>query len=269
MGVVRDQDIWRTGTRVYVEEETDGPLYDLGTINVVNPQTEIEEARLLDSDGGVRRLITKEVTNFTERYEVTLFNCSLRNLRYLFYADAVENFSQSSTTQTAALPIWPGQNVKIRNSSATMMYNIGTVVSVQNAAGTTLVVDTDYKVNLQRGFIRFVNSGTTVAAASGEAGTIVFQANSMAPEARLMYPQSKAGTFEGNIVLIWGRGNNAQQTVREGTGSIVPGVANFSDVDYSNFPVTIEMTTDPSNTDQPSGRLLQAIGPIPATINTN
>lgn len=268
MGVVRDQDVWRTGTRVYVEEVEDGPLYDLGTINVVNPQTEIEEAKLEDSDGGVKRLITKEVTRFVEKYEVTMFNLNLRNLRYLFYASAVEDYSQTSAATTnTGFPIWPGQAVKIRNVSGTMVYNLAAVTWIKNAAGTTLVVDTDYKVDLKRGIVRFINSAASVAATDGEAGSVLYAANTMATEARLIYPQSKAGTFEGTIILVWGRGNNAQQTVRECEGVITPGVANFSDVDYSNFPVTIEVTTDPSNAVSPAGRLLQPVGSIPATVN--
>jgi len=262
MTLVGAQDVWKTGTRVYVIESTDGPLLDLGTIDVVSPNMEVEEARLEDSDGGIRKTILREVTKLTERYDVTLFNLNMRNLRYLFYSEDVVDYSQSSAqTTTIPLPLWEANKVKIKNGNGDFVYNLNAVDAIRNGS-TTVVGATLYEVDLARGIITFGNTTSYRAATDGQLGEIDYTSATIADGARLLRPQSKEGNFSGTIILVWGRGNNQQQTVREFTGTIIPAAGAFSDSEYSNFPVSIEVEADIDET-EPAGRLLYFKGTTP------
>ena len=140
MPIVGAQDVWKTGSRVYVLEDgtngrqdvTGSRLLDLGTIEVVNPATEIEESRLEDSDGGVKRLVTKELSKFTEKYEVQLYNLNMDNLRYLFYGGDIQSFSQAATKIASANVGQPGYLIKLRDTSSPqeMIYGLTSVDAV-------------------------------------------------------------------------------------------------------------------------------------------
>lgn len=141
MPIVGAQDVWKTGSRLYALEETaDGPiLHDIGTIQVVSPATEIEESRLEDSDGGVKKLVVKELSKFIERYEVVCYNLSPTNLRYLFYGNDAEEFTQASTTQFVTHKYIAGRLIKIKGSDGKPIFGL-TAAGVINSADTPATI---------------------------------------------------------------------------------------------------------------------------------
>lgn len=86
--------------------------------------------------------------------------------------------------------------------------------------------------SLSRGLVRFVDTGTnTVFTADGQA-IIFFSKAAIAAGTRLMKPQSLTGVIQGQGILVYGRENNANQTVREFRCSINPSSANIQNADF-------------------------------------
>lgn len=158
MPIVGAQDVWKTGSRLYALEDTaNGPvLRDIGTIQVTSPSTELEESRLEDSDGGVKRLVVKEVSKFIEKYEVVCYNLGPVNLRYLFYGNDAEEFTQASTLQVVIHKSVPGQLVKLKGSDGKPIFGL-------TAAGVLKNGYTPKAVNAVTG-TTFVHNGADISA---------------------------------------------------------------------------------------------------------
>lgn len=276
--IIGAQDVWRTGSRVYVREidpdlPATGPLYDLGTIQVVSPENATEAAELFDADGGVQRLVAREMTKITEKYAVKLHNLNMRNLRYLFHAEganttAAQLYAQSSNGATSGrIMVWPGEMVKIEDTSGNGIFNLAAITAITNSNASAV---TSYTADLVRGIVSF-SSNATWGATSGcnaTAGTITFQLNTVAQSFRRIYPQTKTGMFQGKIYIVWGRNNNEQQTIREFTGQITAGAGQFQVDQFSTFDLTIEVLADLTNTTAPAGILTQPYGNIPTGVGS-
>ncbi len=80
---------------------------------------------------------------------------------------------------------------------------------------------------------------------------------------RLILPQTVQGNIQGTGFIIWGRNNNADQTVREATITLTPSASNISAEDFSNFVLQGKVISDVLLS-QPAGRLLQYKGTPPS-----
>ena len=126
--------------------------------------------------------------------------------------------------------------------------------------GTVYSQDVDWEVvSTDRGFVRIKEGGTI--AADGNL-CIVFSTAAVSGK-RLVLPQTAGGEIKGTGFLIFGRGGNAEQTVRECSVSITPSSTNFSIDDYSNFVLSVKVITDPTSA-TPAGRLYQFKGTLPS-----
>lgn len=113
-------------------------------------------------------------------------------------------------------------------------------------------------VSLDRGLIRMVDGGAFSADANVQ---VVFSTDTISGD-RLILPQSVSGIIKGDAMLVWGRNNNAEQSVREALVSITPANANVQDEDFSSFDLTARVLSDSTRTNA-FGRLLQPKGSIP------
>lgn len=126
--------------------------------------------------------------------------------------------------------------------------------------GAIYAQGTDWEVvNTDRGLIRIKESGTIVA----DGNLVIVFSTAAISGKRLVLPQAAAGEIKGTAYLYLGRGNNAEQTVRECNVSITPSSVNFSIDDYSNFVISVKVISDPTST-TPAGRLLGFKGTLPS-----
>lgn len=127
--------------------------------------------------------------------------------------------------------------------------------------GTIFKQDTDWDVyNLKRGIVRALTGG---ALSTDAARTVIFTPTALSGT-RLVQPQSLAGVIKGTGYLVWGRLNNADQTVREATVTIQPNASAIGAEDYSNITLTVKVISDITLT-VPAGKLLQFAGTLPAS----
>lgn len=127
-------------------------------------------------------------------------------------------------------------------------------------SGTVYTQDTDWEVvSVARGLLR-VKTGGTIAADGNK--VVVFSTAALSGK-RLLNPQSASGEIKGTVMLVWGRGNNAEQDVRECQVSVTPNGMNLTAEDYSNMTLTIKVISDPTAA-VPAGRLLQFVGTLPS-----
>lgn len=124
---------------------------------------------------------------------------------------------------------------------------------------TMLEKDTDWNIySDDRGLLRLVDGGAFSAAGNIR---IIYYTNAVSGD-RLINPQDIAGEINGTGVLIWGRDNNAKQTVREARISITPSSANIQVEDFSNFVISVRVLSDITSV-TPAGRILQFKGDLP------
>lgn len=443
MGNNGHQAYWRTGSRFFFQPEPilESPYFDMGTIGVASPALTVEESSLEDSDGGRKVIVDTDASKFEEKYDITLYNMSPRNLGFLFLADGTTAFSQAAGTAYAAHVGRLGELIKIRDAygdTANYLYNLGTlrtvgiapffaitavsstqftitlptgrtaasiftigdkvrafsnatsaanteytvtgvsgtgatavltvastksatasgylalctatlanmlahpitggsattitiagdwtlhyaagtrlhywggtttsagnnstpaksdstpadtglnsylVVSSSFAASTTTITidtstplpatptasgtimrclraDSDYECgDLQRGYIRTFESATGFV--DRQVLLPLWITNTVDAAQRLIYPQTKKGPFKGNGIIEWSQGGFQNRTVREFKCSLVPGTGAFSDTDYSNFPLSVTVLSDPTNVTSPAGRALFYKGDMP------
>jgi len=136
-------------------------------------------------------------------------------------------------------------------------------VAVDATAGGTVseayILDTDWEVvSLERGIIRMIDGGAFATAANID---ITFTPRAISG-ARLIKPQSSRGEIKGKGWVIWGRENNASQSMREADVSITPSSGKLDIEDYSNFVLQAKVLSDVTLV-QPAGRLLNWLGDLP------
>ncbi len=271
MAVVGAQDFWLTGSRLYFQRDPVSsvvqPHRDLGVIAPANPTLEIEKLELEDSDGGVKSVVTESVTKIDETYEITCSNLNPNNLALLFLANDAVEFTQSASAVTDVKHFaHPGELVKLIDADydavtpGVPIFGITSIQAVTGAGGSpTYTVDVDWEiVDLQRGLIRMITGGAFAAAAD----ILVDYTPTAITGIRMVTPQGLLGTVEGNAVLVFGRGNNAQQSARYGRASLTPSSANLQIDDYSNFVLSLKFLSDLTAA-TPAGNLLYWVGGVP------
>ena len=134
------------------------------------------------------------------------------------------------------------------------------VLTIENG-GTIYEQDVDWEVyNLGRGIIRFLPSPGSFAVAANV--NVVFTPAALTGR-RLVNPQQLRGIARGTAWLVWGRGNNAQQTAREMLCTISPsGISLPNADDYANLTLQVKVLNDLTSA-TPAGRLLQFMGSLP------
>ncbi|GAG09742.1 unnamed protein product, partial [marine sediment metagenome] len=246
------QEFWVVGSRFYFQNEKvlDKALLDLGTIQVVSPTIEAEKIELEDSDGGVRKVVDEAVSKISESYDIVCHNFNVDNLALLFLANTSSpaEFTQTideiqNVPHTAV--IGPGQFVKLTNLAGVWLYSITSIiVKSTNPATTTtaipLVENTDWKwISKDRGVIEIISGG-----AISDGDTIYIDIIPVAVTGiRMVYPQT-GSIIKGRAMLVWGRNNNTEQTVREAIVTISPSSANFQIEDYSEFTLQAKIVSD-------------------------
>lgn len=272
MAIVKHQDFWLTGSRLYFQRDpvlTVVQAYrDIGVIEPANPTLEIEKIVLKDSDGGVKTDVTESVTEINETYEITANNLSPNNLALLFLGNDAAEFTQSATPLVDIRHFaHPGELVKILDADydATTpgdpQFDITSIESVKAVGGSpTYVLDTDFEiVDLQRGLIRMILAGAFSAAAT----ILISHTPTAIAGERLVVPQGLLGTVEGSAILVFGRGNNAQQSARYGRASLTPASANLQIDDFSNIVLSLKFLSDLTAA-TPAGKLLYWKGAVPS-----
>lgn len=272
MPIVGAQDHWLTGSRLFMQRDpvagVEQPYRDIGVIDPANPALEIEKVELEDSDGGVKKIVTESVTKIDETYEITGKNLSPNNLALVFLANDPEDFTQSDTPLTDIKHFGhPGELVKLLDADydastpGKPMFGITSVEEVAALGGSPVYTEnTDWQiVDLERGLIRMINGGAFAAAADLD---IDFTPRAITGK-RMVKPQTLSGTVEGNAIILWGRGNFAEQSARTGRVSLTPSSANFQIDDYSSFVLTVKFLSDLTAA-VPAGELLYWKGDVPA-----
>lgn len=128
-------------------------------------------------------------------------------------------------------------------------------------AGTVYKIGVDWSIySKDRGIIRFITGGAFAADANL---TIVYTTSALSGN-RLIYPQSLGGVIKGTGFIVWGRGNNAYQSVRQATVTIEPNASNINVDEFSNLVLTVKVISDITAT-QPAGKLLQFKGSLPTS----
>jgi hypothetical protein len=158
MGIHGYQDYWRTGSRLFMTLDpfADNQMIDLGTIDTANPTIETNEVKLQDGDLGLLKTVDKEITSFVESYEIALKNCSLDNLRLLFYGSDLQSWSQAATIRQIGMTAGMGRLLKMR-SAYSSPYEFVNDVQEMMALGIchnysiTAVTSTTFTVTLQTG----------------------------------------------------------------------------------------------------------------------
>ena len=266
MSVKNHQDFWLAGSRIYVRRKPVGatlyPLIDLGVVQPINPSIEVTEATLLDSDGGVRRVVDRQQTQVDESYDIVTNNLSMSNLALLFSGE-LESFTQAGTAVTDQLqphPVKEGYLHKITTAAGVAMYGLASIQAVKDQAGsTTYVLNTDYEiVSLERGIIRIKEGGDIE---DDDQIQISYTPNVLSG-LRLLKPQSAGATIEADSFIYWSQNNNARQHVRECEVRIFASAAQFQLDDYSNFTLRLTVISDPTAA-TPAGRLLHFKGDVP------
>lgn len=275
------QEFWVVGSRFYFQNDDSAneALLDLGVIQVASPTIETEKIELEDADGGVRRVVDEAITKMSETYDLVCNNFNLDNLAMLFMADknSPADFTQAITkieNVAHIAAVGPGKHVKIKDASGNWLYGIQSIdiTLIVSATTTTpvpatttttaipIVENVDYEwVSKDRGIINIIDGG---AIDDGDTMYIDITPKAITGR-RLVYPQTGA-ILKGHAMLVWGRGGNVEQTVREADVTISTSAANFQVEDYSDFTLQAKVVSDVTETTAPAGKLLQFKGTLPA-----
>lgn len=264
-GVVGSQDLWVSGFRVYVmrNDDANAALLDLGTIQSASPNIATNSIKLFDGDGGVRKQIDSTQIEQTESYEVTTNNFAADNLAMFYLSPSPEAFTQS-TTPIADSPhvavIGPGKYVKLKDLSGNFLYSINTAVVKNDGGSTTYVENTDWKwISKPRGIIQIISGGDI---SDGDDLDITITPNAISGK-RLIRPLAGTGEIKAKVFIVFGRDNNASQTVREFNAVLRPSSQSVSPDNYGTLTFTAEVLTDISEQTVPAGRLLHFLGSLP------
>lgn len=137
----------------------------------------------------------------------------------------------------------------------------GSVIYKADSGNTGVILDSevDWDVySLDRGIIRMNDSGLLFTTAGDI--QVVFLTDDVSGK-RLLRPQSLKGTLKGTGLVIFGRENNAAQTMREFECTITPGGSALSDTDFSSITFRVRVTSD-LTADDPAGRMLMIKGAL-------
>lgn len=265
-GIVGQQDFWVTGSRMYFRNNADAnkTLFDLGVVKTASPQIEIEKIELEDGDGGRRKTVDETVTKIGENYDVVCNNFAIDNLALLFMAAAVDDPNQSTTELTDVAHtavIGPGKYVKLVDASGNWIYNINSIVVTDSPMTETFVEGDDWSwVSKERGMIQIRDGG-----AIADLDALLIDITPLAITGnRRIYPHTAANAIKGRALLVWGRNNNTEQTMREFDVSLSSNNGAFSVENYSEFTLSAQVLSDATETTAPAGVLLHAVGSLPA-----
>jgi hypothetical protein len=264
--IIGNQHAWLTGSRLYFERDpinnVKQPIIDFGKIEPVTPNLNVEKVKLVDSDGGVRRVIAEAIIGYDEQYEIRTTNLNQDNLALAFLAEPPQAFTQSATgvTNVAHYAV-PGRLIKVKDANGNPVYGLSQIDAVTGVGGTTTyTAGTDYEVvSLERGLIRMITGGAFSVAGNIE---IDYTPRAVTGQ-RLITPQTVSCAIQGTALLFWGRCGNKQQTVREVRVSLTPTSNTFQVQDYSEVSFALQVLTDP-NKAVPAGRLLYWLGDLAA-----
>lgn len=269
-GIVGQQDFWVVGSRLYFQDEndTDEALLDLGVVQTVNPTIEQQQIQLVDGDGGRRKIVDTTTIQIDETWEIVVHNFAIDNLAILFRALSVTDPNQGTGEQLAVehkAIVGPGKYLKLKDSSGNWIYNVDSIVVKSDGGGTTYVEDDDWKwVSKPRGIIQILDGGA-IAALGDPAVTLDIDITPFAITGlRRIYPHTAEAEVKGKALLVWGRNNNAEQTMREADVSLTTTATQFQLDDYSSFTLTAQVESDITETTAPAGMLLNAVGALPA-----
>lgn len=271
MGVSGAQDFWIAGSRLYFQRNAEGgssfPLVDMGVIQPANPSFELNEAELQDSDGGILRTVEKTIVSISEAYEIITSNFSPKARALFYLSDDPAEFTQSATPVTDIRhTAIVGELVKLVTSAGVPIFNITSIEDVEldpDGTPTTLTLDTDYEeVNLARGIIRLLANGTTGSLGDEVALDIDYTPTALSGQRQLL-PQ-KAQQIQGTGYLYFGRDNNARQTVRYAEMALTPSSSAIQVEDYSNMTFNATVLSDPIETTEPAGQMVDFLGDLPS-----
>ncbi|PCJ18265.1 MAG: hypothetical protein COA96_16730 [SAR86 cluster bacterium] len=269
MGIGKDryQDFWIVGSRAYLMRDDDaaGTLYDLGVISeAVQPTLEVNKTELPDGDGGIQRIVDESVTSIDETWEIEVANHSPSNLAHWYLSSPAEVFDQptgaalTSVSHTAVIE--SGGFIKVVDNSGNWLFNIASALIATHAEG----VDWKWHDNQgqMRGIIEVIDGG---GIAEGDTLLITPVLNTLSGK-RLIKPHSAGNSIKGKMMIVYGRGQNAQQTVREAEVSLTPSGATLSPTEYSKLSFTARVLSDITDSAM-SGRMLQINGDVPETAS--
>ncbi len=268
MPILGFQDLWIAGSRLYFKRDAvdgvDQPIIDFGVIEPVTPSYNVNQVKLYDSDGGVKRLLDMAVTQIDESYQCKTNNMNLDNLSLAFLARPPQDFTQAATPVTLGTTVHRahlGRLIKVQDNDGHYIWGLTTVDKIVMNGTLTLTLDDDYVVaNLERGLIRIVEESTNVI--EGSSLTIGYTPRAITGS-RLLNPQTMQGNTRGKCFLVYGRGNNQFQSVREADVIISPSNWSVSADNYSDIELKLDVLNDPT-LEIPAGRFLQWIGELPA-----
>lgn len=146
MPVRNFEDRWLVGSRFYFRRDpvngTTQPTVDLGVIDVVNPNTSVETAKLYDSYGGTRRLVETGVTSIDETYELACANISLINLSLLFLGTDPAGYTQTAQEVTVTHWATPEYLLGLLDSNGNRAHALSTVAGfIFHNAHTAVIGD--------------------------------------------------------------------------------------------------------------------------------
>ena len=126
---------------------------------------------------------------------------------------------------------------------------------------TLLNADDDYIVrNLKRGFLQLLSGGSGSVADDDE--IVIVGTKDALSGSRLIRPRTRT-KIQGKMILVWGRGASAQETVREFDCTLSPSSTNIDIADYSEMTFTATVNSDLTDSVEPAGRMLDHYGAIP------
>jgi hypothetical protein len=130
-------------------------------------------------------------------------------------------------------------------------------------SGDLYLKGVDYEVvSNDRGFMRMVDGGAFTAG-DGGASVVVYFDTVAITGARSLTPQS-ASEVKGEGVMIWSRGNNAGQTMREIPNlSLTPTSLDLNADDFSSFVIQAKVLAD-TTLGESAGRMLYFKGDLPS-----
>ena len=191
---------------------------------MVSPANTVEDVRLEDSDGGIKRLVARDLAKFDEKYQAVLYNLNMKNLRYLFYGDSLQTFGQTVGTfsgtpagVTAVNQIAPSPNgelMKLRTAYRLpyeyqyMLSEFGCLgilpsVAITAVSSTTFTVTLPTSVNCSARFevggrIRVFSNATSAA----NTEYIITAVSGSGVSAVITVADTKGATASGRLALV-------------------------------------------------------------------
>lgn len=267
MGTLGHQVFALYGSRLYVQRKPIGgvvqPTIDLGVIQPANPSVEPTRVELIDSDGGVNRVVAQALTQFNEAYDIQCSNMNADNMALLFGSDPVQAYTQSATpVEDRVIYAHPGRLVRIVDEDGKGEVSLASIQSVTGPGGTPTYDEGDdwEVVSLDRGLIRMISGGAFAAAGNVE---VSYTRNAITAESRLIEPQS-GGIVEVFFWLYWSADGYEREMMREGEAALSVNAASISSTEFSNFTMQLRVLTDATKTTEQAGRLLTYKGDLPS-----